>query len=162
MQDVSGWYSTNSEETNSKIADYYANLTTCTGKLQSYLDKASIDVSQGYLLNEERRDNRIHPEESTKSREILLGIVPTLKPTSIPYLMSAAVAMACITIFLIFQMNGISGQLTLPPAFVTWLATPSTLTLGNPLVLGGIAIVLLAAAVIFAVLYYKSKNTNRG
>jgi hypothetical protein len=142
----------------SPISEYYSKLLYIQTNLQTYLEKATKDVAEGSQLNQERYENRIHPEESVKSREIMLGIVPTLKPSSIPYIMTASISMACLTIFMIFQMNGISGQLNLPPAFLAWWATPSTLTLRNPMVLGGIGIVSIAAAVIFGVLYYRAKN----
>lgn len=142
----------------SPISEYYSKLLYIQTNLQTYLDKAMKDVAEGSKINQERHENRIHPEESVKSREIMMGIVPTLKPSSIPYIMTASIAMACITIFMIFQMNGISGQLNLPPAFLAWWATPSTLTLRNPMILGGIGVVSIAAAVIFGVLYYRAKN----
>lgn len=144
----------------SPISDYYSKLLYIQTNLQTYLDKATKDVAEGSQLHEERHENRIHPEESVKSREIMMGIVPTLKPSSIPYIMTASIAMACITIFMIFQMNGISGQVTLPPAFLAWWATPSTLTLRNPMILGGIGIVSMAAAVIFGLLYYRNMKNN--
>ena len=142
----------------SPISEYYSKLLYIQTNLQTYLDKATKDVAEGSQLNQERHENRIHPEESVKSREIMMGVVPTLKPSSIPYIMTASIAMACITIFMIFQMNGISGQLNLPPAFLAWWATPSTLTLRNPMILGGIGIVSIAAAVIFGVMWYRAKN----
>ena len=109
------------------IAEHYSNLTSITIDLQTFLEKASKYVvdSQDKLENEERYANRVHPEESTESREILLGIVPTLKMKTIPYLLAAGVFMALLTIFLIFQMLGVSGQLNLPPALVQWWMTPA-------------------------------------
>ena len=146
------------------INEYYTQLSDVNTKLQACLDKAghTISDSQGTLLNEERYENKIHPEETVHAREIMFGIVPSLRPRSIPYIMSAAVAMTCLTIFIIFQMNGMSGQVNLPPAVVTWWSSPSTFTFRDPMILSGLVIVLLAAVVIFAVLYYRAKNTNKG
>jgi len=146
------------------INEYYRKLLDVHGKLEKCLEKAgnTISASQGTLLNDERYENKIHPEEAVKSREIMLGVVPSLRPRSIPYIVSAAVAMTCLSIFIIFQMNGMSGQVNLPPALVTWWSSPSTFTFRDPMVLSGLVIVLLAAVVIFSVLYYRAKNTNKG
>jgi hypothetical protein len=88
------------------IAEYYSRLTEVTTNLQMYLDKASKYVadSQYRLVNEERYDDRVHPEESTKSREIMFGILPSLRVRSIPYILTAGVFMSLLTLFLIFQM----------------------------------------------------------
>ena len=91
----------------SPISEYYSKLLYIQTNLQTYLEKATKDVAEGSQLNQERYENRIHPEESVKSREIMLGIVPTLKPSSIPYIMTASISMACLTIFMIFQIQEI-------------------------------------------------------
>ena len=126
------------------ISEYYSKLTEINTGLQHFLDKASKDIIS-VSAEEERYDNRVHPEESTKSREVMIGILPDLKVESIPFLLAGAVFMASLTIFLIFQMGGISGQLNLPPALVAWWVTPS---IGppfyqNPMVLGGLVIILI-------------------
>ena len=145
------------------ISEYYAKLLDINTNLQDFLNKATTNVaeSQGRLLNEERYDNKVHPEESIQSREIMIGIVPTLRPRSIPYIMAASVAMSVISIFIIFQMNGMSGQVNLPPAIVTWWSTPSTFSFRDPMVLSGLLMVALAGMTIFGVLYYRSRNTNK-
>ena len=140
------------------ISQYYSKLLYINTNLQTFLEKATTDVAKGSLLNEERYHSKVHPEETVNSRELMYGIIPSLKPSSISYIMAASVGMACITIFIIFQMNGLSGQVNLSPAILTWWATPSTLTLRNPMVLGGIGIVLAVSTTIFAVLYYRAKN----
>ena len=143
----------------SPISEYYAKLTDINTNLQTFLDKASTDVVN-VRPSEERYDERIHPEESTKSREIMFGALPNLRVESIPYILAAAVFMASLTIFIIFQLNDISGQLNLPPAFVLWLATPSVGPpfYRNPMVLGGLIILLIAAVIVFAVVYYTNSK----
>ena len=143
------------------ISEYYSKLTEINTGLQHFLDKSSKDIIS-VSAEEERYDNRVHPEESTKSREVMIGILPDLKVESIPFLLAGAVFMASLTIFLIFQMGGISGQLNLPPALVAWWVTPS---IGppfyqNPMVLGGLVIILIVAVIVFAVLYYKRSSTE--
>jgi hypothetical protein len=59
-------------------------------------------------------------------------------------------------------MLGFSGQVNLPLSITAWLSSPASPIpfYKNPLILGGISIVLLISLVIFAVLYFKAKNTN--
>lgn len=144
------------------IADYYSRLTEVNSNIQKYLDKASKYVadSQTRLVNEERYDDRVHPAESTKAREIMFGLMPTMRATTLPYILTAGVFMSLITIFLIFQMLGISGQLNLPPALVQWWATPAVGPpfYKDPLVLAGAAVVFIATTIIFGLLYYKAKS----
>jgi hypothetical protein len=148
------------------ISTYYAKLSHVTTNLQKYLKKASSNVAglQDRLLSEERYGDRVHPAESTQPREVFYGIFPPLRLKAIPYILTAGVFMAVLTLFLIFQMVGLSGQLNLPPAFALWLSTPSTAPplYKDPMVLGGAAIVFIASTIIFAVLYFgaKKQNTN--
>lgn len=143
----------------SPIGEYYSKLTEINTNLQEFLDAASDDVMK-LRSSEERYEDRVHPEESTKSREVMLGVLPNLRVESIPYILAASVFMASLAIFMIFQMGGVSGQLNLPPALVAWWVTPS---IGppfyqNPMVLGGLIVVLIAAVIVFAILYYRPLN----
>jgi hypothetical protein len=144
------------------IAEYYSRLTEVTTNLQMYLDKASKYVadSQYRLVNEERYDDRVHPEESTKSREIMFGILPSLRVRSIPYILTAGVFMSLLTLFLIFQMLGLSGQLNLPPALVQWWKTPAVGPpfYKDPMVLGGGVVVFIATTIIFAFMYFRQRD----
>ena len=130
--------------------------------IQKYLDKASKYVadSQTRLINEERYDDRVHPAESTKAREVMFGIMPTMRATTLPYILTAGVFMSLVTLFMIFQMLGISGQLNLPPALVQWWATPAVGPpfYKDPMVLAGAAVVFIASTIIFGFLYYKAKS----
>ena len=138
------------------IGQYYSKLADINTNLQEFLDAASDDVMK-LRSSEERYDEHIHPEESTKSREVMFGVLPDLRVESIPYMLAASVFMAALSIFMIFQMGGISGQLNLPPAFLLWLSTPSVGPpfYQNPMILGGIVLVLIVAVTVFAVLYYR-------
>ena len=144
------------------IADYYQKLSEINTSIQNFLDKAStlVEKSQGKLINEERYDNRVHPEESVESREIFFGILPSLKVRSIPYILAAAVFMASMSIFMIFQLGGLSANLNLPPALVSWWSTPSVGPpfYRDPMVLSGLVLVFIASSIIFAVLYFKAKK----
>jgi len=136
-----------------KITEYYTKMNNLTKKVQTYIDTASDDVqnSQGLLLNEELYLNRVNPEKSTRSREVMLGIFPQLKPQSLSYLFAASIFMILMTIFLIFQMAGISGQINLPPSFIQWWVTPAQIPFyKNPMFLGGIALIATVAAGVFA------------
>jgi len=147
------------------IAEYYEKLVNINTTLQNYINSTanSISESDPHLLSEERYMNRIHPEESVLARESTYGILPELRVTTLPYLLSASVFMACLSIFLIFQMLGFSGQINLPPSVTMLLSSPASNVpyYQNPMVLGGSAIVLVISTVIFGILYFQAKNTNR-
>jgi len=148
------------------IADYYAKLVNINESLRKYIGKVAKDLSDSdpRLINEERYSNRIHPEESTMPREASHGLIPELRQTSLPYLISVSVFMATLSIFLIFQINGFSGQINVPPSVAALFASPAPDArpfYQNPMVLGGITIISLSGLVIFAVLYFQAKNTNR-
>jgi hypothetical protein len=148
------------------IAEYYSKLVSINESLRKYIAKSAKDLadSDPRLLNEERYSNRVHPEEAMMPREASYGLIPELKQTSLPYLISVSVFMATLSIFLIFQMNGFSGQINIPPSVAAWFAPPAPDSIPfyqNPMVLGGITIIALSGLVIFAVLYFQAKNTNR-
>jgi hypothetical protein len=146
------------------ISQYYSDLLNIKHQLQNFIDSSSSKVIDldSRLESEERYDNRVHPEESIKSRELMLGLFPELRPSSVPVLMAAGVFMSSIAILMIFQMMGFTGQINLPPAL---LAAPGQLSSAvgseplykNPLVLGGVSVVLAAGLIVFAVLYFKAK-----
>ena len=142
----------------SPIGVYYSELASINSNLQDFLDKASNDLVK-LKTSEERYNDKIHPEESIKSREIMFGIFPNLRVESIPYILAASVFMASLAIFLIFQMIGFTGQMNLPPALVAWWITRSVGPpfYRNPMVLGGVSIILMIALIVFIVLYYKKQ-----
>ena len=148
------------------IAEYYSKLVNINETLRKYIAKTAKDLadSDPRLINEERYSNRVHPEESMMPREASHGLIPELRQSSLPYLISISVFMATLSIFLIFQMNGFSGQINVPPSVAAWFASPAPDAIPfykNPMVLGGITIIALSGLVIFAVLYFQAKNTNR-
>jgi len=128
-------------------------LTNLVSEMVSTISKASPSI--------ERYAEAIHPEEFTKSREVMRGLVPTLRPESVPYLLSASVFMALISIFIIFQMIGVSGQLNLPPAVLALLSSPAGTTpfYMNPMVLGGLSILLTVAVVTLGIGYYRKTHS---
>jgi hypothetical protein len=149
------------------IAEYYSKLTSINTKLQNYINSAAKNLanSDPRLLSEERYTNRVHPEESISARESSWGLIPELRPTTIPYLIAISVFMAFLSIFLIFQTFGFSGQINLPPSlteFFSYIMSPvegSYFT--SPLILGGISILLFVLCVILIILYFRTKNTNK-
>jgi len=149
------------------IAEYYSKLTNINTKLQKYINSAAknLESSDPRLLSEERYTNRVHPEQSVVSRESTFGLIPELRPTTIPYVIAVSVFMAFLSIFLVFQIYGFSGQINLPPSltqFISYIMSPvegSYFT--NPLILGGISILLLVIIVILVILYFRTKNTNK-
>ena len=146
------------------IAQYYAKISKINELLKKYINDSAKNIEQNEtrLLNEERYSNRVHPEEAVMSREATNGFFPELRLTSLPYLISASVFMASLSIFLIFQMYGFSGQINLPQTITTWLTSPASTEpfYRNPMVLGGVAIVLSTSLVVFIGLYIQARNTN--
>ena len=145
------------------IAEYYTNVTKLNTILQNYISKASSNIveSDSVLTSQERYTNRIHPEDTMLPRESML---PELRISSIPYILAISVFMASLSIFLIFQLNGIAGQLVIPNSLVTLFTFPADTVpfYENPMILGGVGIILIVSTIIFATLYFRSKNTNRG
>lgn len=148
------------------IADYYSKLVSVNETLRKYVNKTAKNIgdSDPRLLNEERYSNRVHPEEAVMPREASHSLIPELRQSSLPYLISISVFMAFLSIFLIFQINGFSGQINVPPSVSAWFASPAPDArpfYQNPMILGGIAIIGITGLVIFAILYFQAKNTNR-
>jgi hypothetical protein len=148
------------------IATYYATLNGINTNLTTYLNKVSTDIadSQDTLMNEERYGDRVNPEETTAPREIMYGLFPKFRQTSLPYILTTGVFMSLLTIFIVFQLMGITGQVNLPPTVTQFFTTPAGVVnvpfYKNPMVLGGLVTILASALVIFIILYYKAKNTN--
>ena len=148
------------------IADYYSKLANVNESLRNYINKTAKNIgdSDPRLINEERYSNRVHPEEAVMPREATSGFFPELRQVSLPYLISVSVFMASLSIFLIFQMNGFSGQINVPPSLFALFASPAPDArpfYQNPMILGGLATILVSALVIFIILYFQAKNTNR-
>lgn len=148
------------------IAEYYSKLTSINETLRKYINKTAKDLadSDPRLINEERYSNRVHPEEAVMPREATHSLIPELRQSSLPYLISISVFMATLSIFLIFQMNGFTGQINIPPSVSAWFASPAPGArpfYENPMVLAGLATLGVTVLVIFVVLYFQAKNTNR-
>lgn len=148
------------------IAEYYSKLVSINDSLRKYINKTAhtIGNSDPRLINEERYSNRVYPEEAVMPREASYGFFPELRQSSLPYLISVSVFMATLSIFLIFQINGFSGQINVPPSVSAWFASPAANAVPfyqDPMILGGIAIIGVSGLVIFAILYFQAKNTNR-
>jgi len=146
------------------IATYYSELEDVNEQLQKYINKAANTISDSgpRLLNEERYANKVHPEESVEARESSFSLIPELRITSVPFLISASVFMASLSIFLIFNMSGFTGQVILPPTITQWLSSPASTVpfYQNSVFLGAISVSAIVLAIIFGVLYYRAKNTN--
>ena len=152
--------STQLESAFTTISEYYNEIERINKFLQSYLNEQAVNISNGTSLSEERYDNKVHPEEAVLSRESTYGLLPELRVRSLPYLLAMSVFMASLSIFLIFQIFGFSGQVNLPQSITGLFSSPASAIpfYSNPLFLGGVIILLLVAVVIFAVLYFKSKK----
>lgn len=148
------------------INNYYKQMRKVNTHLRAYLKKGSVKISnsQDTLVNEDRYDNRVHPEESTNSRELMYGFFPKFRQTSLPYILTAGVFMALMTIFLVFQSLGFTGQINLPLAITQYFTSPAVdVTIPfykNPMLLGGLVAILASALVIFIILYFKAKKAN--
>ena len=152
------------------IGDYYTKLLSVKNRLNTFLDKASDKVveSKDPILNEERYNNRANPEEAVKPRELVFGLFSELKPTSVPYLLASGVFMACISLLMIFQMFGFTGQINLPPAVSELpgkLSAAAASSPGpfyqNPMILSGLIILLGAGVIGLGIMYYKAKQTSK-
>lgn len=136
------------------IAEYYSKLVDINTNLQAYINSAAKTLadSDPKLLSEERYSNRIHPEESVEAREPTMGLIPELRVTTLPYIIGISVFMASLSIFLIFQSFGFNGQINIPPSLnemVIWLTSPADVPFYmNPMVLGGILIMVFVVAII--------------
>lgn len=149
------------------IADYYAKLNAINTNLRTYLNKVSSNIadSEDTLINEDRYNERVHPEETIAAREISYGIFPKFRLTTLPYILTAGVFLSLLSIFIVFQMLGLTGQFNIPQALVQQFSSPAGVAsvpfYKNPLILGGVVAALASALVIFIILYYKEKNTNK-
>lgn len=146
------------------IATHYSQLEDVNKKLQKYINKAANSISDSgpRLLSEERYTNKVHPEESVEARESSYSLIPELRITSLPYLISASVFMASLSIFLIFNMSGFTGQVNLPPIISQWISSPASQVplYQNPIFLFALSAALLVLVIVFGFLYYKAKNSN--
>ena len=152
------------------IGDYYTKLLSVKNRLNTFLEKASDRVveSKDQRLNEERYNTRANPEEAVKPRELVFGLFSELKPTSVPYLLASGVFMACISLLMIFQMFGFTGQINLPPALSELpgklsaaAASSSVPFYQNPMILSGLVILLGAGVIGLGIMYYKAKQTSK-
>jgi len=147
------------------IAQYDSQLTEINTLLTKYINESATTIAEvtPISMEEERYNNRVHPEESVHAREITMGIFPTLRSSSVPYIIAVSIFMASISIIMVFQMFGFTGQLSVPQSLIGFFNTPATAIpfYQTPLFLSGVSIVLLVSVVIFAILYFKAKNTNK-
>jgi hypothetical protein len=144
------------------ISEYYNKITLINDYLQSYVNQQVKTTAKGASVSGERYTNKVRPQEAVMARETTYGLIPELKMRSLPYLLAISVFMASLTIFLIFQTFGFSGQVNLPPGITAFFSLPASPLpfYSNPLFLGGVIILLIVSLVIFAVLYFKAKNAN--
>ena len=148
------------------IGDYYTKLLSVKNRLNTFLEKASDRVveSKDPILNEERYNNRANPEDAVKPRELVFGLFSELKP----YLLASGVFMACISLLMIFQMFGFTGQINIPPALSELpgklsaaAASSSVPFYQNPMILSGLVILLGAGVIGLGIMYYKAKQTSK-
>ena len=148
------------------ISQYYANLVSIKERLNDFLECSAnqLDESTPSSINEERYSERANPQDTVMPRELVFGLFSQLRPSSVPIVMAAGVFMSCLTLLIIFQMFGFTGEIHMPPALIqaqAALMAPGTVPLyQNPMVLSGLSIVLGAAVIILGVMYYRSKNLN--
>lgn len=147
------------------ISQYYVNLVSIKERLTRFLEEASTEVvdSHNGLVNEERFDNRAEPQNTVKPRELVFGLFSELRPSSVPIIIAAGVFMASLTVLLIFQMYGFTGQINMPPGLIAALSTAgssqtySNLMYSNPAVLGGGGVLLGVIVAVVTFYYFKPK-----
>lgn len=150
------------------ISNYYANLLAIKVRLSDFLERASDDVVdlRETMENKERYENRAYPQYSVKPRELVYGLFSELRPSSVPIVLAAGVFMASISILIVFQMFGFTGQINVPPA-ISGLTASSVIgqTPGpwysNPVIMSGVSILLGVVIVVLVVMYYKAKENNK-
>jgi hypothetical protein len=141
------------------IGEYYANLNSIKERLNKFLDCSIQQVTESTAgtINEERYNQRANPQEAVMPRELVFGLFSELRPSSIPFILSAGVFMSCLSLLMIFQMFGFTGEIHMPPALSSigtgTGATPSLAQ--NPMVLSGVSIVVVVA---LGILYFRSKK----
>jgi hypothetical protein len=146
------------------ISQYYSNLISIKKRLNDFLECSSkkLQDANPYSINKERYSERANPKEAVMPRELVFGLFSQLRPSSVPIVMAAGVFMSCLTLLIIFQMFGFTGEIHAPPAVMqgySWLSTPGATPLyQNPMVLSGLSIVLGAAVIILGIMYYRSKK----
>ena len=140
------------------IKNYYNTLTNSTTgvipKLQKHLDKTTTDILKAEpSVNKERYTERIFPNRTISSREILGGFFPMMHPNTLPYILSGGIFMAILAIFMIFDTLGFRGNVSLPPALAGLIVSPVAFY-KNPLILSAISVVFIIATIVFAVKYF--------
>jgi hypothetical protein len=148
------------------ISQHYANLASIKKRLNDFLECSSTEIKDAKSVseNEERYSDRVNPQDTVMPRELVFGLFSQLRPSSVPIVMAAGVFMSCLTLLIIFQMFGFTGELHIPPALtkvqagITAVASSGTPLYQNPMVLSGVSIVLGAAVIILGALYYRSKK----
>lgn len=146
------------------ISQHYANLASIKKRLNDFLECSSSQITDvtSVSANEERYNDRTNPEDSVMPRELVFGFFSQLRPSSVPIVIAAGVFMSCLTLLIIFQMLGFTGEIHSPPALMqgySWLTTPGPIPLyQNPMVLSGVSIVLGVAVIILGIMYYRSKK----
>lgn len=149
------------------ISQYYANLQAIKRRLNHFLDKTSDQVVevQTTLINKERYESRAHPNHEMKPRELVYGLFSELRSSSVPVLLAGGVFMACISILMIFQMFGFTGQINIPPALAAMPgqvsgAAGSEPIYNNPFILSGISIVLGVGVIVLGIMYYNARSNK--
>jgi hypothetical protein len=136
------------------IKTYTNRIQTINTKLQAYLSEASQTLSSSTESTSEiRYTERQYPEETIEAREISNSIFPKMNVNSIPLVLSAGIFMAVLSIFMIFQTFGVTGQLNIPPAWLT-PAIGAIPFYKDPMILGGFTIVLVISTIVFAIMYF--------
>lgn len=143
------------------ISQYYSNLVSIKKRLNDFLECSvdEIHESDPISINKERYSNRASPQDTVMPRELVFGLFSQLRPSNIPIVIAAGVFMSCLTLLIIFQMFGFTGEIHIPPALANMQSLAGTVPLyQNPMVLSGISIVLGVAVIILGLLYYRSKK----
>ena len=145
------------------IGEHYANLNSIKQRLNKFLECSSQQISNasttsGGSINEERYNQRANPQEAVMPRELVFGLFSELRPSSIPIILAAGVFMSCLSLLMIFQMFGFTGEIHIPPALSTNQPLGEAFVkalVQNPMVLSGLSIL---AGVALAILYFRSKK----
>lgn len=149
------------------ISQYYSNLVSIKKRLNDFIECSSGKLqnkSMAITLNQERYSERANPEATVMPRELVFGFFSELRPSSVPIVLAAGVFMSCLSLLIIFQMFGFTGEIHMPPALtkvqadIAIFAASSTPFYQNPMILSGLSIVLGALVIIMGVMYYRSKK----
>ena len=147
------------------ISTYYEGLTEVNEGLRKLLKDSGQSVADADMVSasQERYNERQHPDQAVKARELMGGLFQTLRPGTIPILLSVGVFMVAMSFFLLLQYLGVTASIGVPPAIAgLFVQTQGALPFWrSPMFLTFAVVGLLITTLVFAGLYYSISITKK-